>query len=121
METSPVPPCSSHKESWGSQAEPRAGGELCLLRTGPPEQGAGAGLPTPGVWTRGQVSRVLAHMQRPSGVGCNRLSETSGQASGFDVAPACVCVCWGVAGILQEQAAERHHLLPKMFLEMLLL
>ena len=98
MEISPVPPRSSHKESWGVQAEPRAGGELCLQRTGPLEQGAGAGLPTPGVWTCGQVSRVPAHMQRPSGVGCNRLSETSGQASGFDVAPACVCVCVCVLG-----------------------
>lgn len=88
MEISPVPPCSSLKESWGGQAEPRAGGELCLQRTGPLAQGAGAGLPTPGVWTCGQVSRVLAHMQRPSGAGCSRLSETNGQARGFDVAPA---------------------------------
>lgn len=33
--------------------------------------------------------------------------------------PLRVCVL-GVAGVLQEQAAEHCHLLPKMFLEMLL-
>lgn len=91
----PVPPCSSLKESWGRQTEPHPGGELCLQRMRPLERGAGAGLPTPVVWTCGQVSRVVAHMQRPSGAGCSRLSETNRQASGFDVAPACVCVLGG--------------------------
>ena len=67
----------------------------------PLEWGAGAGLPTPVVWTCGQVNRMVAHMQQPSGAGCNRLSETNRQASGFDVAPVCMCVCWGVAGVLQ--------------------
>lgn len=83
------------------------------------EQSARASLPTRVVWPRAKMSHTVAYMQRPSGAGYSRSSNTHGQASGFDVAPACVCV-GGVAGILQEQAAESRHLLPKTFLEMLL-
>ena len=84
------------------------------------EQSARASLPTRAVWPRAEVSHTVAYMQRPSGAGYSRSSDAHGQASGFDVARVCMCV-GGVAGVLQEQAAEsRRHLLPKTFLEMLL-